>query len=585
MCKKRLLYLKKIVPIILFSLFCTLFPLHAQEEARITVLPFQSIEVSASVAMIISTLFETNLVNTHAYSVLSQNERDQVLAAQEASISDCTDEACAVEIGKLLAAEQIIMGTVAALGSEYIIKAKVIDVTTSKTIGADSISAAWGEELDIACQKLTLSLVAKAVPGFKAAEAEPEKEPEPEVSTEVEEEQPEEDKEAVSTEVVSTETTAEEKPEEVASAKAEEERTPGEPAKAEEAAAVEPEETASETPAQDEKPGETPPEKTEAEKTTSSTIVVIREPAAFNVPAFITMSSGILLMELGSFSNSLSFDYKQQSVDSWADYISASENIDELFGIYSNYHSSYTIFGITSYAMWGAGAAAISSSVFLFPQEAFNLSIGGKISFSAGLVFSMAGDCMALLAGSQRIVNRGLWDDYINAGENLDELYGTYQAGHTAYSVEKVLSYSLWGAGGAGMVASFLIPGEKKPIVTGFLDKLLMTAGMLLITGGNVTKTMALNSRQIAEERWDSYIQAGENLDTLYGEYDTAYRQYTLFTALSLILKASGGAAVISSVFIPFGAATAPAVREERPTPFSFQPTASGFNIKLAINP
>ena len=485
MCKKRLLYLKKIVPIILFSLFCTLFPLHAQEEARITVLPFQSIEVSASVAMIISTLFETNLVNTHAYSVLSQNERDQVLAAQEASISDCTDEACAVEIGKLLAAEQIIMGTVAALGSEYIIKAKVIDVTTSKTIGADSISAASVEELDIACQKLTLSLVAKAVPGFKAAEAEPEKEPEPEVSTEVEEEQPEEDKEAVSTEVVSTETTAEEKPEEVASAKAEEERTPGEPAKAEEAAAVEPEETASETPAQDEKPGETPAEKTEAEKTTSSTIVVIREPAAFNVPAFITMSSGILLMELGSFSNSLSFDYKQQSVDSWADYISASENIDELFGI-------------TSYAMWGAGAAAISSSVFLFPQEAFNLSIGGKISFSAGLVFSMAGDCMALLAGSQRIVNRGLWDDYINAGENLDDLYGTYQAGHTAYSVEKVLSYSLWGAGGAGMVASFLIPGEKKPIVTGFLDKLLMTASKRFCTAPKVARCFEISSISVS---------------------------------------------------------------------------------------
>ena len=209
-------------------LFCTLFSLHAQDEARITVLPFQPIEVSASIAMIISTLFETNLVNTHAYSVLSQNERDQVLAAQEASISDCTDEACAVEIGKLLAAEQIIMGTVAALGSKYIINAKVIDVTTSKTIGADSISAASVEELDIACQKLTLSLVEKAIPGFKVAGAEPETEPEPEVSTEVVEEQPEEDKEAVSTEVVE-----EEKPEEVASAKAEEEGTSEGAAKAE----------------------------------------------------------------------------------------------------------------------------------------------------------------------------------------------------------------------------------------------------------------------------------------------------------------------------------------------------------------
>ena len=187
MSEKQQLFLKKSFSVtLLFFLFCTFFSLHAQDKARITVLPFQPIEVSASIAMIISTLFETNLVNTLAYSVLSQNERDQVLAAQEVSISDCTDEACAVDIGKLLAAEHIIMGTVAALGTKYIINAKVVDVTTSKTIGADSISASSVEELDIACQQLTLSLVEKAVPGFKVAEAEPE------TGIEVVEEQPEE---------------------------------------------------------------------------------------------------------------------------------------------------------------------------------------------------------------------------------------------------------------------------------------------------------------------------------------------------------------------------------------------------------
>ncbi len=105
----------KVLPFVL--LFYVSFVGSAQEKATIAVLPFQSIEVSASVAMIITTLFETNLVNTNAYFVLSQSDRAQILAAQEASISDCSDEACAIEIGKLLSADQFIMATLAALGT------------------------------------------------------------------------------------------------------------------------------------------------------------------------------------------------------------------------------------------------------------------------------------------------------------------------------------------------------------------------------------------------------------------------------------------------------------------------------------
>ena len=142
----------------------------------IAVLPFQAIEVAASTAQIIATLFETNLVNTDAYTVLSQNERQQILAAQEESLSDCSDEACAVEIGKLLSAEQVIMGTVAALGKKLIINAKIIDVQTSKTLAAGNMSAASIEELDIACEQLTISLVQKALPKA-AVTAKPSAEP------------------------------------------------------------------------------------------------------------------------------------------------------------------------------------------------------------------------------------------------------------------------------------------------------------------------------------------------------------------------------------------------------------------------
>ena len=157
---------KKVNPILLVFLVLTvvLLPAQTPEKPLITVLPFSAVEVSPSVSLIISQLFETNLVNTGAFEVLSQNERDQILAAQSDSLQGCSDEACAIEIGRLLSAEQLIMGTVAALGTKYIITAKIIDVTTSRTLGAENISAASVEELDVACHELTLRLVRRSLP-------------------------------------------------------------------------------------------------------------------------------------------------------------------------------------------------------------------------------------------------------------------------------------------------------------------------------------------------------------------------------------------------------------------------------------
>jgi TolB-like protein len=158
---------------VLLLLVATAFHARAQEEKpRIAVLPFQAVEVPQSVSMVISALFETNLVNTKAYTVLSHSDRDRILEAQADSFEDYADEDYAIQIGKLLSTEQIIIGTVAALGSKYIINAKIIDVTTSETLGAGSISAASVEELDVACARLTESLVTGAPPGPMVVESE-----------------------------------------------------------------------------------------------------------------------------------------------------------------------------------------------------------------------------------------------------------------------------------------------------------------------------------------------------------------------------------------------------------------------------
>jgi TolB-like protein len=111
-------------------------PACAAEKPRIAVIPFNHISVSKADADVVTGLFETGLVKTETYNVIEQNQIKEILSAQEQSMSDCTDEQCAMEFGKLLAAEQIVLGTLSSVGGTYILNAKIIDVTTGRNIKA-----------------------------------------------------------------------------------------------------------------------------------------------------------------------------------------------------------------------------------------------------------------------------------------------------------------------------------------------------------------------------------------------------------------------------------------------------------------
>ena len=103
-------------------------------------------------------LFETGLVNTGVFQVIEQNRIKEIVEAQKYSLEGCTDEACAVEFGRLLAADRIILGTVSSLGGRYIITAKIINVETGENIKADKVSAAsidgLAEETELLAFKL-----------------------------------------------------------------------------------------------------------------------------------------------------------------------------------------------------------------------------------------------------------------------------------------------------------------------------------------------------------------------------------------------------------------------------------------------
>lgn len=127
--------------------------LYSQNNPRIAVIPLNAIGVSAEESQVMTELFETGLVNTESFHVIEQNRVNEIVEAQKYSLSGCTDEECAIELGRLIAADNIVLGTFSSVGGKYIINAKIIDVTTGENIKADKVAT---DSIDEMTEKVEL---------------------------------------------------------------------------------------------------------------------------------------------------------------------------------------------------------------------------------------------------------------------------------------------------------------------------------------------------------------------------------------------------------------------------------------------
>jgi len=138
-------------------LFISLLPVEAVKP-NVTVIPFNSIGLSKSDAQSLTLFFETALQNTNTFVLIEQTEADNILQAQEYSLSDCLDEPCATEIGRLLSADQIVLGTVGMVADLHYVTVKIIDVQTGQNLVAkkerDKSLSALVEKLDTIAQLL-----------------------------------------------------------------------------------------------------------------------------------------------------------------------------------------------------------------------------------------------------------------------------------------------------------------------------------------------------------------------------------------------------------------------------------------------
>jgi TolB-like protein len=90
--------------------------------------------IDQSEASVISERLRVELITTQAFRVMERSQMEVILKEQGLQQSGCTDNSCAVEIGRLLGVEHMIIGTIGRVGSLYTISIRLVNVATGEAL-------------------------------------------------------------------------------------------------------------------------------------------------------------------------------------------------------------------------------------------------------------------------------------------------------------------------------------------------------------------------------------------------------------------------------------------------------------------
>jgi len=129
-------------------------PAKMSDINNVAVADFIGNNVSQADASIVAGFLRTELVNTRLYKVMDRSNMDTVLSEQKFQNSGCTEQECAVEIGKLLNVRRMFVGSLSKLLDNYYITVNVVDVGTGEIVASYDSDGVPSKKLKDACKKI-----------------------------------------------------------------------------------------------------------------------------------------------------------------------------------------------------------------------------------------------------------------------------------------------------------------------------------------------------------------------------------------------------------------------------------------------
>lgn len=150
--------MKKYFNIFILTFLGITFSSIAQEskKIRIAIFDFKAGEsITKKEANMITDMVRTEMIQKKKFTVIDRENIKTVLAEQGLIQKGCTDTSCEVKLGKMLAANKIMTGSISKLGNSYIITSHVTDVEKGTNDFADKEKTKTIDDMDSAIKELT----------------------------------------------------------------------------------------------------------------------------------------------------------------------------------------------------------------------------------------------------------------------------------------------------------------------------------------------------------------------------------------------------------------------------------------------
>ena len=140
-----------------------LFACSAYAGEKVAVLDFKSILAPAELGIAVAEILRTELVGLGDYTVIERGMLEQIFREQELQLTGAVDSETAVEIGKLVGARLVVIGSIVKTGAVYTINSRFIDVETGVAKVGQNIRGQGEDQISLMVQQLALIITGKAV--------------------------------------------------------------------------------------------------------------------------------------------------------------------------------------------------------------------------------------------------------------------------------------------------------------------------------------------------------------------------------------------------------------------------------------
>ncbi len=103
-------------------------------QETIAVIEFEAKGISQLEASALTDELEIKLSDIGGYIVVERGRAQEILNEQAFQQTGCVSSECAVEVGKILSVQKIVLGSITIVGSTFSVNAKIVDVETGKII-------------------------------------------------------------------------------------------------------------------------------------------------------------------------------------------------------------------------------------------------------------------------------------------------------------------------------------------------------------------------------------------------------------------------------------------------------------------